>query len=408
MYHAREGEQRVSVLDVDEKRLRKELAKARTRLERRPDYPSWLELEPVARVLHWLGDPEAAGCFRRAAADRAPRADDARWYLAVGNYHRLAGDPRPAKEWLERAHGAIAEVTSGGSSGFTYKTHSAYLLGRYEEVATIGERWGHEHLPMVALSRARLAADAGLAREVVEELSTHIRRHRITLNETGSVLHSWDRLELAIQATLELEGRSVEALAPLELLGRLREGQDPREEEPTRTRLTKARVMRTLDGQDEEPDLSYADLAGMDLSGVDFTNAILMGADLGGADLSGAVFVEANLSGADLRRAKLEGTLLQQADLSRAKLEDADLGAVEDKNLTYANLSGTDLSGSDLSSVDLRLADLSGANLRGVNLSAANLSSADLTGADLTGADLRGARLEHADFEDAVMDDVPS
>ena len=396
----------MSILDLDKKKLRKELAKARTRLERRPDDPSWLELEPLARVLHWLGDPEAVGCFRRAAADRAARADDASWYLAVGNYYRLAGDPRPTREWLERANRAIAEVTSGGSSGFTYKTDSAYLLGRHEEVATIGERWGNGHLPMVALSRARLAGDAGLAREVVEELSTHIRRHRITLDETGSVLHSWDRLELAIQATLELEGRSVEGLAPLELLGRVREGQDPRGEEPTRTRLTKARVMRTLDGQEEEPDLSYADLAGMDLSGVDFTNAILMGADLGGADLSGAVFVEANLSGADLRRANLEGALLQQADLSRAKLEGADLGAVEDKNLTYANLSGTDLSGSDLSSLDLRLADLSGAKLRGANLSAAKLNGADFAAADLTGADLREAQAEHADFEDAIMDDA--
>ena len=394
------------MLEVDEKKLHKELANARRRLQRRSDDPSWLQLEPVARVLHWLGDPEAAGYFRRAAADRAPRADEASWCLAVGNYYRLAGDHRPAKEWLERAHGAIVEVPSDGSSEFTYKTDSAYLLGRHEEVAAIGERWGHQDVPMVALSRARLAADARLAGEVAEELSEHILRYRTSVEGTGSVLHTWDRLELALVTTMELEDRSAEGLAPLELLGRVREGQSPRRQEPTHTRLTKARVMRVLDGQEEEPDLSYADLAGMDLSGVDFTNAILMGADLGGADLSGAVFVEANLSGADLRRANLEGALLQQADLSRAKLEGADLGAVEGKNLTYANVSGTDLGGVDLGSADLRLADLSGANLRGANLNAANLGSADLTGADLTGADLRGAQVEHADFEDAIMDDA--
>ena len=396
----------MSVGDVDEKRLRRELAKVRTRLERRPHAPSWREFEPMARVLHWLGDPQAAGYFRRAAADRAPRADEASWCLAVGNYYRLAGDHRPAGECLERAHGAIVEVPSNGSSEFTYKTDSAYLLGRYEEVAAIGERWGNEHVPMVALSRARLAADARLSREVAEELSEYIRRYRLGLNETGSVLHAWDRLEFALRDSMELEGRSAEGLAPLELLRRVQEGQGPQREEPTRTRLTKARVMRILDGQEEEPDLSYADLAGMDLSGVDFTNAILMGADLGGPDLSGAVFVEANLSGADLRRANLEGAQLQQADLSRAKLEGADLGAVEDKNLTYVSLSGTDLSGSDLSSADLRLADLSGANLRGANLSAANLNGADFAAADLTGADLREAQAEHADFEDAIMDDA--
>src|ERR671917_490359 len=113
--------------------------------------------------------------------------------------------------WQESCTGwAIAEVTSGGSSGFTYKTDSAYLLGRHEEVATIGERWGNGHLPMVALSRARLAGDAGLAREVVEDLAPHTGPHRIPLNEAGWVLPSGARLELAIRATLELEGRSVE------------------------------------------------------------------------------------------------------------------------------------------------------------------------------------------------------
>ena len=44
----------------------------------------------------------------------------------------------------------------------------------------------------------------------------------------------------------------------------------------------------------------------------------------------------------------LEGALLQQVDLSRAKLEGADLGAVENNNLTYVNLSGSDLSSADL------------------------------------------------------------
>jgi len=100
----------------------------------------------------------------------------------------------------------------------------------------------------------------------------------------------------------------------------------------------------------------------------------LSGADLREANLSGADLIEANLSGADLREANLRGA-----------------------DLIEANLSGADLSGVNLRGANLRGADLSGVNLRGANLRGADLRGADLRGADLSGADMRWADLSGAD-----------
>src|SRR5215203_3077444 len=197
----RRGE--IGLLEITEKKLRKELAEAWNRLESRPGRTSWLELEPVARILHWLGDPGAATYFRQVAEDRTFRADDAGWYLAIGNYYRLAGDPERAGEWLRRVYEAFREEPSEYSVPYV---DCAYLLDKYEEAVALGERWNAERLPAVVLSRARLEGDASLARNLVGDLADHIRRHRISLREQGSVLHSWDHYELAMQALEDLGG----------------------------------------------------------------------------------------------------------------------------------------------------------------------------------------------------------
>ena len=61
--------------------------------------------------------------------------------------------------------------------------------------------------------------------------------------------------------------------------------------------------------------LTRADLSGADLSGANFTGAILTRADLSGADLT-----RANFTGADLTRANLSGANLYQANLYQANL----------------------------------------------------------------------------------------
>ncbi len=53
------------MLEINEKKLHKELAEARRGLDRRPDNPRRMDM--VASCLRWLGDPEVEELFARAA-----------------------------------------------------------------------------------------------------------------------------------------------------------------------------------------------------------------------------------------------------------------------------------------------------------------------------------------------------
>jgi len=94
-----------------------------------------------------------------------------------------------------------------------------------------------------------------------------------------------------------------------------------------------------------------ADLSGMNLSEINFTDAVLRHSRFENANLS-----KANMTGVDLR-----GAVLMEANMTNANLSEA--------NLSYSNL------------LD---ADLTGAVLRGVRLYNANLKGAKLEHADLT------------------------
>ncbi|MGY3676455.1 pentapeptide repeat-containing protein [Streptomyces sp. TE33382] len=101
----------------------------------------------------------------------------------------------------------------------------------------------------------------------------------------------------------------------------------------------------------------------------------------------------------------LHGTKLPNVTLALGGFE----GALDNADLSRADLHGTDVSstdlrGADLSLADLRGADLHGADLRGADLSGADLRDADLHGADLSGADLRDAGLTMEQIDSAVTD----
>ncbi len=121
-----------------------------------------------------------------------------------------------------------------------------------------------------------------------------------------------------------------------------------------------ARRDTTKDPKDEQIDLSYTDLRGINLQG---------------ANLKQINLYQANLSGANLTNANLEGAILTAANLEGA-------------NLHLANLSGAILSAANLDN-----ANLLGANLQRANLYLASLQGAILNDAILEGANLREAKL---------------
>jgi uncharacterized protein YjbI with pentapeptide repeats len=411
------------MFEVNEKKLRKEVAEARRRLNRDPQY--LLYIESVGRCLRWLDDPESEELFAQAAARLSEdigqsgvliRKRDLYPLLTLGNYYRLAGDQARAREWYERAHSSLGppDEVPRSMADYERKVILAFLLGRDEEVVQLlALAWGREKDPwldsIAVVSDARLSENAALADEAAEAVAELIRRHRIRASDGPFDLHPWDQYELTLRAKAKLEGRKDDAALPApELLRRERElaesGVRRQETQAPRKRLTRAQVQEILEESEEDQDLTAVDLSGMDFAGEHFTNALLVDSDLRDVNFSNAVFVETNMQGADLSGANLHGALLQQAILSGANLDGVRLNLVENKNLTYVDLSKTNLQGFDLSGMDLRMADLSEANLRGANLSGADLRRTDLTGADLTGANLQGANLEGADLERAIMD----
>lgn len=94
---------------------------------------------------------------------------------------------------------------------------------------------------------------------------------------------------------------------------------------------------------------------GVDMTGADLRDAVLVGADLTGAVLRDACLFQAALRGArmggadlvdaDLRRADLFGALLRKARLTRAELRESSLYGAE---LLFADLQHADLSGAFL------------------------------------------------------------
>src|SRR5882672_7352039 len=96
------------------------------------------------------------------------------------------------------------------------------------------------------------------------------------------------------------------------------------------------------------PNLTGADLSGLDLTGIYFKSAALTKANFAGATLSGANLFSCDLTGAVLTDARLlktnlDGSTLRRADFRRADLTGASLYAtiIEDADLSGANLTGT-------------------------------------------------------------------
>jgi len=144
------------------------------------------------------------------------------------------------------------------------------------------------------------------------------------------------------------------------------------------------------------------DLSGADLSGVDLQRAYLANVNFSRADLSAGRFYEANFSGSDLSKATLRDADLSHTDLSWANFERADLSG-EKTNLWKVVCNGTNFSGANLSKANLNEAFISqGANLSGkdTNLSYADLSKAYLCGATLNQANLLEANLQNANLSD--------
>ncbi len=188
-------------------------------------------------------------------------------------------------------------------------------------------------------------------------------------------------LELgAIGAALRAAGASEEDIA--EVLAAIT---PPPDEEEVTTPVVdvRAKVVEMLAGNEPFDGL---DLAGVDLSDLDFSNR----------SLSATVLKGANLARCSFAGAKLEGVVLARADLTEARFVGADL--------TMADLAGATAPRADFTGANLDEADFTAADLEGAVLDEAHGESTQLARCRLVGAQLRGASLRDADFTAANLD----
>ncbi len=158
------------------------------------------------------------------------------------------------------------------------------------------------------------------------------------------------------------------------------------------------------DQEEVLPDLSRADLRGVNLNAarLQFANlsrarlqrASFVQSRLQHADLRGARLLEADLRRADLQQANLQRVDFRRADLRGALLQNADLwnAYFENAKLQKARLRHADLKGAMLRNCDLERADLQLANLQAAALSSANLSGATVGWTNLSSLDMSEVR----------------
>lgn len=157
------------------------------------------------------------------------------------------------------------------------------------------------------------------------------------------------------------------------------------------------------------------DFSGADLREVDFTGATLNNVRMNQANLVRAKFNRANLAnaflvGANLSSAQLINANLPQATLENASLTGADLGqsVLTSSNLHSARLEkvkakGTDFSFADLSSSSWQGADLTNAKFKNANLQEADLSLTKLESANFRNAQLQDAKLRNSNLSKADL-----
>lgn len=129
---------------------------------------------------------------------------------------------------------------------------------------------------------------------------------------------------------------------------------------------------------DLRPDLSYADLQHLDLSGVDFRST----------DLSHALLSHSMLVGAQLNHSNFSYATLEKMECASSDLNDA--------LFDHASLQEALLTESSAVAASFQQATLSSARMIEVDLSSADFSRAILSGADLSNSDLTSARFHHA------------
>lgn len=157
----------------------------------------------------------------------------------------------------------------------------------------------------------------------------------------------------------------------------------------------------------KERNLSGVDFEGMNLAGIDLSHFDLREADLNRANLTGADFSGSDLTGVSFQYADLENINLSDATIRRANFDQATREGLTrqmlESTFSFKNfeLTGIKLGGNNLNGWDFRYQDLRGANLTGSTIQGTLFDLADLRAA--TPTNLSGAVFQRTILSNATI-----
>ena len=146
--------------------------------------------------------------------------------------------------------------------------------------------------------------------------------------------------------------------------------------------------------------------AALDLSSGDFSGINLTDAYFQSTTLKDAKFASANLTNADFTSSVATGASFAGANLTNAIFASSVLTGASFRN---ADLTNVDFSGATLAGVDFSIATIAGANFKDTDVTFSQLSSSNgfnWTGICLSGLNLEGANLSHYCLDDADLSET--
>ena len=177
----------------------------------------------------------------------------------------------------------------------------------------------------------------------------------------------------------------------------------------SKNNITKAQIEQKLKSKHEQRVFFDVNFSGLDLSGMDFSDAVFINVSIDktvfkGADLHSARFYECSVTDTDFSLADLTKAKFIKGDLSHSVFEKAKMDNVEVYGLTFWN---NDVSNASSQKSRFVRTDLADSSFDGSDLQSSDFSTAFYDYTSFVGANCRKSlfsyepRSDYADFENA-------
>jgi uncharacterized protein YjbI with pentapeptide repeats len=371
-------------------------------------------LPPEFAALHDL-DPTLPEPGKAPTASPAPRLPFPKFDFAKDAADcRAAIETRlaPVKKDLEAMRDRLEKDFSRKLAGKGVSLEQAKAQAAAEAERNPGV-WAQKSVDKLIAEKTRLK-DAGMLKPDTEHtFDTMISEAQAQVARCAAI---YDREMARITASRTVFAEAKQNFAALKLPGQAGEDMAAAGLDPERLRpMTRQEVIDAYrSGMPfARRNLSRLDLSGLELPGIDLSEAILEGTRFATCDLTGARLKKALAPDADFTKARLDGADLEMGLFLKAKLRKADLRRT---NLRQTVFQDADLAKADFREARLDLAVIQGCVLTKADFAEASLYLTMIHASDLKKANFRDARLKKclvrlldcskASFERAVLPEV--